>query len=550
MIGILCNESERETVREFFELFKTPWQFCIPGRHYEVVISALHKAPEVKARLLIILSSMPTEFDGLKGIIVDAAVSDHLIDYNGSRLPIHGNLASLRGQGQPLIYNRAKAEVIVAELSVPQGKILRVGYDLFQEVAFLLSEGQPVEYALIPTLELHISLLRDWIVNTGVPLVEIPAVPWGHKFIACLTHDVDFGGIRQHKLDHTMWGFVYRALISTPLEFIRGKSSPSRLMKNWIAVLSLPLVYLGILDDFWDHFDRYAELEKGLSSTFFLIPFKYRAGDKVQGEFPARRATRYDINDVRKQVQSLTNRGFEIGLHGIDAWHSVEKGKQELNRIAEATSQKNIGVRIHWLCFDRCSPAVLEQAGFDYDATFGYNEMIGYKGGTTQIFRPLGLERLLELPLHIQDTALFYPRRLGLTGAQARELCTTLLDTAVRFGGVLTVSWHERSLVPERLWGEFYKDLLQELQARGAWFGTAGQVVQWFRWRRSVMFEAYSFRENKVRLRLKQEGGASEPHLFLRVHRPPSAGSARSYAEQSYFDIQWSGESSVEISLD
>ena len=182
---------------------------------------------------------------------------------------------------------------------------------------------------------------------------------------------------------------------------------------------------------------------------------------------------------------------------------------------------------MHWLCFDRGSPAVLEQAGFDYDATCGYNEMIGYKAGTTQVFKPFGATRLLELPLHIQDTALFYPRRLGLTDAQAWELCEALLNMAVRFGGVLTVSWHERSLAPERLWGDFYKRLLQELDARGAWFGTAGQVVQWFRARRSVVFEECGFAGNTVRLRLKYEGSDFEPRMFLRVHRPLSAGSSR-----------------------
>jgi len=131
---------------------------------------------------------------------------------------------------------------------------LRAGYDLFGEVAFLLTEGQPVENALIPTLELHISLLRDWIVSAGIPLVEIPPVPWGYRFIACLTHDVDFVGIRRHKLDHTFWGFVSRALFGSLVACIKGRSSLVRLTRNWLAVASLPLVYLGLLNDFWDQF--------------------------------------------------------------------------------------------------------------------------------------------------------------------------------------------------------------------------------------------------------------------------------------------------------
>ncbi len=48
----------------------------------------------------------------------------------------------------------------------PGGTVIaRIGYDLFPEVRFLLDEGQPVANAGIPTLELHIAVLRDLIVE-------------------------------------------------------------------------------------------------------------------------------------------------------------------------------------------------------------------------------------------------------------------------------------------------------------------------------------------------------------------------------------------------
>ncbi len=550
MIGVLCRDSDREIVQEFFQLFKTPWEFYREGRKYRVVISNLSNTQPVEADLLISYHSMPSPFDAQIGLFVDSSVSHQFPCRADISIPIYGQLVSLRGVGTPLAHAKETGENFAIMFLEEGRQRLRVGYDLFQEIAFLLTEGQPVENARIPTLELHISLLREWIVGSGIPLVEIPPLPWGHQFIACLTHDVDFAGIRRHKLDHTMWGFVYRALVSSTLKFFRGTCSFDHLARNWLAVFSLPLVYLGILDDFWDHFDRYAELEKGLSSTFFLIPFKRRVGEKVHSAYSARRATRYDIDDVREQVKSLASQGCEIGLHGIDAWHSIEKGKQELSRIVQVTGQKNIGVRIHWLCFDHRSAVVLGQTGFLYDATSGYNETIGYKAGTTQVFKPLRVAELLELPLHIQDTALFYPRRLGLTDTQAWELCESLLKMAVRFGGILTVSWHERSLAPERLWGEFYKFLLQELQARGAWFGTAGQIIHWFRVRRSVVFEDSSFAANSVRLRLKCEDDSFEPCMILRVHRPQAAASRELYSGPSYIDARYTGESSMEIPLD
>src|SRR5206468_8194459 len=109
----------------------------------------------------------------------------------------------------------------------------------------------------------------------------------------------------------------------------------ARLLQNWKAALSLPGVYLGFCKDFWfQDFNRYLEIEQDLKSTFFLIPFKNRAGDKVPGQHPRRRATRYDITDVQELAKELMRRGCEIGVHGIDAWHNAKKGEQELKRIS------------------------------------------------------------------------------------------------------------------------------------------------------------------------------------------------------------------------
>ena len=550
MIGVACKGAEREIVREFFELFKTPWEFLLEGRNYDVVISTLDEMPKADPRLLIIFSSTPVKFDELRGISIDSVAFDHGINHDRTRLPIYGRLARLRGKGQPLMYdyNQSNSGPVVVKISEPHRKIVRVGYDLFSEVAFLLSQGQPIENSLIPTLEAHISLLRSWIIEAGIPLVEIPPIPWEHSFMACLTHDVDFVGIRRHKFDHTFWGFVYRAVVGSVIDLFRGRGSLARLIRNWMAVVSLPLVYLRLLRDFWDQFERYAEIDKSFSSTFFLIPFRDRIGDKLRGRFSGRRATHYDISDVQKQVEMLVEQGFEIGLHGIDAWHSAEKGKQELRRIAGATGQQEVGVRMHWLYLDHQSPAVLEQAGFSYDSTFGYNETVGYRAGTLQVFRPLGATHLLELPLHIQDTALFNPRRMALSEEAAWDLCKTLIDGATYYGGVVTVLWHLRSLAPERCWGEFYTRLLQELRERGAWFGTARRVVDWFRWRRSVVFEESSFNNNRVQLRLKYGSHGSAPPLFLRVHKPHRLGSMST--ERTFIDIPLTGQSSMEISLD
>src|SRR4029077_1536094 len=149
-----------------------------------------------------------------------------------------------------LTHEGTKSAVAVSIASDTQ-TIVRLGFDLFEEVRYLFTPGQPAEFAGIPTLELHISLLRDLIASHGVTLIEIPPVPAGHRFIVCLTHDVDHPRVRYHKCDHTMFGFLYRALVGSAMNFCRGRRSLRQVAVNWKAAFSLPLVFAGLAKDFW-----------------------------------------------------------------------------------------------------------------------------------------------------------------------------------------------------------------------------------------------------------------------------------------------------------
>jgi hypothetical protein len=178
---------------------------------------------------------------------------------------------------------------------------------------------------------------------------------------------------------------------------------------------------------------------------------------------------------------------------------------------------------MHWLYFDEQSPETLERAGADYDSTIGYNEIVGYRAGTHQVYKPLGATRLLELPLHVMDTALFYPGYLGLSATEAKKPVSAIIDNAAQLGGCVTVNWHDRSIAPERLWGEFYVDVLGELKSKGAWFATASQAVSWFRKRRSAVFETVSAEQGSLRVKVAVDAGDELPGLQLRVHQPREA---------------------------
>jgi hypothetical protein len=522
MIGVVANETERPAVVEFFELFKTPWEFYRPGAHYDVLLCSNSPVPENNARLLLLYGAQRQAFERYRGVKTRSASEHNSVCFRGERLPIYGSCLLFDGGGnEVLVHEGTKSAAAISMASGTQA-VVRLGFDLFEEIRYLFTLGQPAEFAGIPTLELHISLLRELILSQGLPLVEILPVPAGHRFIVCLTHDVDHPRVRYHKCDHTMFGFLYRALIGSVIDFCRGRRSLQQVATNWKAALSLPLVFAGIVKDFWNQLDQYLELERDLASTFFIIPTKGNPGVDSRGRTRAKRASRYALADIADDLKKLLSANREIAVHGIDAWRDSAKGRGERERVQKITGTTETGVRMHWLYFDSQAPLTLEKAGFSYDSTVGYNETIGYRAGTAQVFKHPNVDSLLELPLHIMDTALFYPSYMNLSDDRARDAMLPLIENVTRFGGVLTINWHDRSLGPERLWGDFYVTLLNNLRARKPWFATAAQTVSWFRNRRETSFDSATHDGRNIRVQPANNGLASNtanvPPLVVRVY--------------------------------
>lgn len=526
MIGVSAHPEDFPVVREFFELFKTPWEFYRSDRKYEVLLcTGDEQVRDDAARLVVIYggrklaADVHNEEDVRRG-----QARTRVLAYKAARIPIYGDSITFGGRESGFLADADSARP-VAYVDQSGGRaVARIGYDLFREVGVVLTAGQPVCNAAIPTIDLHIAILRDLIVESGVPLLEIPPVPKGYRFFACLTHDVDHPSIRRHRLDHTVLGFLYRALVGSVTHMFRRRLTIRQVLTNWAAVLKLPFVYAGVANDFWEDFTRYPQLEGGCRSSFFVIPFGGDPGRKQSGVAPKHRASRYGAMDVKDLLQELRSAGCEIGLHGIDAWLDSSSGVRELEQIRRITATPQIGVRMHWLYFDEGSPVALERAGANYDSTVGYNETIGFRAGTTQVYRPLPATRLLELPLHIMDTALFFPVHLGLSAKEAHMHVSRIIDTAVQFGGVVTVNWHDRSISPERCWKQFYLELIHELREKGAWFGTAAETVSWFRMRRCATFEDVDVEGELAAVGFTTAAEASEdlPALYPLFHNRPA----------------------------
>ena len=546
MIGIALKPYNKFIVSEFFELFKTPWAIFQPDRAYDVLITDENQIDQFHAKLVIVIHRHENTSDEKSQIPIRRPV---LAQSAVSSFPIFTAISEVKG-GSPLIKIARTGECIGNHFSNSIISIVHLGYNFFEEIFYLLNNGQPPEYSCFPTVDIHIANLRTWILDAGISLLEIPPVAQNSQFFACLTHDVDFAGIRNYKLDRTTAGFVYRAMVKSVAQYWQGQFTLKMLVRNWMAVVKLPFIHLGLLKDFWMTFQQYRLIEGEVPSTFFFVPFKDKSGKTEKGNAPSIRAVKYDVIKLKNEVLYLTTEGCEIGIHGIDSWIDAENSKREIGVIRDLTGQSELGVRMHWLFFGPDSPEKLEQAGYAFDSTCGYNERIGYKAGTSQVYRPPGVKHLLELPMHIMDTALFYPDRMNLTFSEGITAIQSLIEKATIFGGVLTFNWHDRSIAPERLWDGVYRRALNELQLRGARFLAAGAVVEWFRKRRAVLFEPAYGNSTSRKIRLTGLDMSPDDGMVLRVYSPskqPSVGQFAASTLPPYQDLLLGEQKEIEF---
>jgi len=113
-----------------------------------------------------------------------------------------------------------------------------------------LTVGQSLEHASIPTLNFISRCCERLFLEREFRWLRLRRLQPGSDFSVCLTHDIDFVGIRRHKFDHTMWGFLYRSTVGAMRDLLLRKLSFIGLLKRLKAAATLPFVHLGWAEDF------------------------------------------------------------------------------------------------------------------------------------------------------------------------------------------------------------------------------------------------------------------------------------------------------------
>jgi peptidoglycan/xylan/chitin deacetylase (PgdA/CDA1 family) len=220
----------------------------------------------------------------------------------------------------------------------------------------------------------------------------------------------------------------------------------------------------------WFNFSATMRLEEqyGAKSSFFFMA--QASGDPEYS---------YDITDCETALGEIKDRGWEVGLHGGYSAYDDQAGIIEQKaRLEKILSHRISGYRNHFLQFR--VPETwehLHKAGFLYDTTLGFADCAGFRNGMCHPFRPYNLKTqqetdIVEIPLTIMDETLF--DYMKLDPERAWELTTRLIDTVAECHGVVTLLWHNTSLVGEKR--IFYENILKYCSGKKAWM-TGGEEI-------------------------------------------------------------------------
>lgn len=393
--------------------------------------------------------------------------------------------------------------------------------DVFKKIKVLLNDGKM--HLHHPNVDIYIEELRS-ILKMYTTLIEIRPSPWKHAYMVALTHDVDNISVKQ-----------------SPIRSICMAAARCFLNFDIKSGANILLAKCGYTNDPWLLFDWWKEFEQklGVRSTFYIIPPHAECIDSHEY-----RDTSYYFNHL--DYKSMWDDGWEIGIHGMNNWINISDAMIEKDYIGGF-----IGNRTHWLLHDKNSWVTLDKAGYKYDATFGYDDDIGYRAGTLQVYQPEYVKRLLVLPLHIQDAALFgkscwikngktFTKNPCLNASEttAPQYCKKLLDDAKQFGGVITVLWHYENIMPPRNWKNTYLYIVNTAKSDGAWITNAANIVDWFKTRRDTQIQ-YTVDKNKISINIHQSD--DNKTQTIRVHIDPRKikfiNSEASYA-YNYVDIK------------
>ena len=346
--------------------------------------------------------------------------------------------------------------------------------DRFGRVPSSVNEAYAAGVARNPVVTRCAIALRNAVVEVAGkrPVALLQPWPDGHRWAAALTHDVDvvewwpaFTALRIAELaGKSEWGLI-RGVLS---------ALPSALWSNPVhrAVESI----------------LSAERDAGVHASWYVLCGEPTFGSMRRGDL----TYRPDAARTRSIVAAIEAGAHEIGLHGsFDTMLSVHAFGEQRRRLQAMISSEVRGVRQHYLRMrpgrtQRC----MEQAGFAYDATFGFPDVNGFRLGAADVVAHFDAEdgasgAFDRVPLVWMDRTVSKYQRIEQTTRWIDD-ATELAAVCAEVEGLWVGLWHTNVTAPlgypdgERA----YRALLQTLRERRPFIAPLAEIVEWRRRRR------------------------------------------------------------------
>lgn len=298
--------------------------------------------------------------------------------------------------------------------------------------------------------------------------------PWpdGRRWAAALTHDLD-----------VVSGWPAFTLLRVAELAAQGEGRRvGQVMKAALGALGSDPVGAGVRDLIA------AERSAGVTSTWFVLTGTPTPARWLQGDV----TYRLESTAAAKLLETIRQAGNEIGLHGsFQTLTDAAAFTAERGRLGRALGSPPVGVRQHFL---RMRPgqtqAAMQQAGFGYDATFGYADRSGFRLGLADVVPAWLGDRAGQLsvvPLVWMDRALSKYGRVQDPShwvADALQLAATCRATEGLWVGL----WHP-NLSPALGYpgapGAF-AELVRGLVQGSPYFATLQRITAWRRVRRTI----------------------------------------------------------------
>jgi len=134
MIGVIANRTDHGVIREFFELFKTPWEFYRDDGQYDVLLCAGDDVQwqDTPAKLVVVYAGQKIPLDEKEPVGITGQRKNVILSYKQSRFPIYGNSITFQGKGISIVIDEASQQTAAYINKSGRIPLARIGYDIYQ----------------------------------------------------------------------------------------------------------------------------------------------------------------------------------------------------------------------------------------------------------------------------------------------------------------------------------------------------------------------------------------------------------------------------------